>query len=184
MEKEQTDIIPTQSDKENKDSFGKFRTAEELLKAYYSLEGEFTKRSQKLKEMETVKQATDWEGKVADLIKAYPIAEKFSNEMAQEIRDNEQLIKNESCLEKALLSVLSKNYKTPEELASDTVVIDKVLGSEQNQDKIITEYLNKIKNKKSPITLPKGGAIPLTPPQKVTSIREAGELARKIIEES
>lgn len=184
MEKEQTDIIPTESDKENKDSYGKFRSADELLKAYNSLEGEFTKRSQRLKEMESVKNSTDWEGKVAELIKTYPIAEKFSNEMAQEIRDNSELVKNESCLEKALLSVLSKNYKTTEQLASDTKVIDKVLGDEQNQEKIIADYLVKIKNKRSPITLPKGGAIPLTPPQRVTSIKEAGEIARKIIEES
>lgn len=184
MEKEQTDIIPTESDKENKDSYGKFRSADELLRAYNSLEGEFTKRSQRLKEMESVKVSTDWEGKVAELIKTYPIAEKFSNEMAQEIRDNSELVKNESCLEKALLSVLSKNYKTPEELASDTKVIDKVLENEQNQEKIIADYLVKIKNKRSPITLPKGGAIPLTPPQSVTTIKEAGEIARKIIEES
>lgn len=184
MEKEQTEIIPIENDKENKDSYGKFKTADELLRAYSSLESEFTKRSQRLKELETIKNSTDWEAKVAELINTYPIAEKFSNEMAQEIRENGELIKKESCLEQALLNVLSKNYKTPEELASDTNIIDKVLESQKNQEKIIAEYLSKIKNKKSPITLPKGGAIPLTPPQKVTSIKEAGEMARKIIEES
>ncbi len=181
---EQTNIIPTEGDKENKDSFGKFRTADELLKAYNSLEGEFTKRSQKLKEMESMSKQTDWEGKVSELINAYPIAEKFSTEIAQEIRENSELIKSESCLEKALLSVLTKNYKTPEQYASDSAVVDKVLSNEENQEKIITNYLSKIKSKQSPVTLPKGGAIPLTPPQKVTSIKEAGELAKKIIEES
>lgn len=184
MEKEQTNIIPTESDKENKDSFGKFRTVEELLKAYTSLESEFTKRSQKLKEMESMSKQPDWEGKVSELIKTYPIAERFSAEIAKEIQDNNELIKSDSCLEKALLSVLSKGYKSPEELASDSVVVDRVLSDEQNQEKIITSYLSKIKSKQSPITLPKGGAIPLTPPIKVTTIKEAGELAKKIIEES
>ncbi len=47
-EKEQTgEIIP-----ESSDSFGKFKTAEDLLKAYNCLEAEFTKRSQQLRALE------------------------------------------------------------------------------------------------------------------------------------
>lgn len=184
MEKEQTEIIPTLSDKENKDSYGKFQTADELLKAYNSLESEFTKRSQRLKELENVKKATDWEGKVSELVKKYPVAETLGVDIAKEISEDSELTKSEDCLEKALLKVLSKNYKAPDDLAKEKSVIDKVLESEENREKIIDEYLAKIKSKQPPITLPKGGAIPLSPPQKLASIKEAGEMARKIIEES
>ncbi len=184
MEKEQTEIIPTTGDKENQDSYGKFKTAEELLKAYNSLESEFTKRSQKLKELENSKKASDWEDKVTELVKKYPVAEALGGEIAKEISEDYELIKSEDCLEKALLKVLSKNYKAPEDLAKEKTVVDKVLQSEENKEKIIDEYLTKIKSKQPPVTLPKGGAIPLTPPQRIASIKEAGELARKIIEET
>ena len=52
MEQEQISDIPASSDKNTENSYGKFKTADELLKAYNALESEFTKRSQKLKEYE------------------------------------------------------------------------------------------------------------------------------------
>ena len=44
---------------ENKVSYGKFKDADALLKAYNSLEAEFTKRSQRLKELESAVDLTD-----------------------------------------------------------------------------------------------------------------------------
>ena len=47
MEQEQISSIPADGDKNTETSYGKFKSAEELLKAYNALESEFTKRSQK-----------------------------------------------------------------------------------------------------------------------------------------
>ena len=58
-------------------SYGKFKSAEELLKAYNALEGEFTKRSQKLSEYEKKSAEPDWESKVNKFVGKYPIAEKY-----------------------------------------------------------------------------------------------------------
>lgn len=164
-------------------SYGKFKSAEELLKAYNLLQGEFTKRSQKLAEYERQKaEATDWEGKVADFVQSYPIAEKYADELAREIANNEKIAGKENCLESALLNVLSSKVKTTEEMAADESVIDRVLSAEENRDKIINQYLERIKRNASPTTLPKGGAIPVNPPLPARTIKEAGEIAIKIIE--
>ncbi|NLL56368.1 MAG: hypothetical protein GX242_04040 [Clostridiales bacterium] len=183
-EKEQQEILPTASDKENTASFGKFRNAEELLKAYNSLESEFTKRSQKLRELEQqVPKKTDWESKVATLYQKYPQANDYTEEIISEIANNETLINEESCLENALISVLSKKVMTKEQAASDQDVVNMVLERPENKEKIIASYIDSIKNSNLPKTFPKaGGAIPVTP-NKPTTLSEAGRIAQKYLEE-
>lgn len=161
-------------------SYGKFKSAEELLKAYNALEGEFTKRSQKLSEYEKKSNAPDWEGKVAEFVKKYPIAERYADEVAGEIAKNGKTIDDNS-LERALLTVLSTKVKTADEMAEDKNVIDRVLSSEKNRDSVIKQYLEGIRRNVPPVTLPKGGAIPVTPPMSVRTIKEAGEIAIKIL---
>jgi transcription termination factor NusB len=184
IEKEQQQILPTNSDKENTNSFGKFRNAEELLKAYNSLEGEFTKRSQKLRELELkAPEKTDWESKVANLYEKWPQANSYTDEMIREIADNKTLLNEESCLENALISVLSKKIVSKEQAAKDEDVVNMVLEKKENKEKIISSYLDTIRTSTLPKTFPKaGGAIPLTP-NKPTTLTEAGLIAQKYLEE-
>lgn len=162
-------------------SYGKFKSAEELLKAYNALEGEFTKRSQKLSEYEKKSAEPDWESKVNKFVGKYPIAEKYAEELAGEITKNGNKEIDETCLERALLTVLSSKVKTTDEMAEDENVIDKVLSSEKNRNSIISRYLDGIRKNVPPTTLPKGGAIPVTTPMSARTIRDAGEIAKKIL---
>jgi ribosomal protein S17E len=185
MEKEQVVIIPTEeSDKDITPSFGKFQTAEELLKAYNSLEGEFTKRSQKLREYEKVTTPkTDWESKVNLLLDKYPIAEKYTDDLAKEIGNNKNLLQDDNCLEKALISVLSQKVKSKADMASDEEVVSMVMGKDDNREKVIADYLTQIRTKSLPKTFPKtGGAIPAISTKPI-SLGEAGKLAQKYLEE-
>lgn len=174
--------ISAEGEKEREASYGKFKSAEELLKAYNSLQSEFTKRSQKLSEYEKSREAEkSWEGKVADFAAKYPVAEKYADELAREIANNEKITEREDCLESALLNVLAGKVKTPEEMAADETVVERVLSAEKNRERIIEQYLEKIRSNAAPTTLPKGGAIPVAPASART-IREAGEIAIKIME--
>lgn len=180
---EKTEMNPTKvSEKEQEASYGKFKTADELLNAYNSLESEFTRRSQKLKSYEEQsKKNTDWENKVQKLVEKYPIATKFSEQISEEI-DKGDLIKDENCLEKALLKVLSKNFKEESEQAKDERVRKYVLEDEQIREKIIEEYREKLKNN-APKILPKGGQSTISRPTRPKNIYDAGEMALKIINE-
>ncbi len=182
MKEDKTYELPADGGKEQEASYGKFKTAEELLKAYNSLQSEFTKRSQKLAEYEQKKIETEkWEGRVAEFVAKYPVAERYADEIAQEIAKNENGANGEANLESALLNVLVAKVKTPEQMAADDDVIEKVLNADANREKIIAQYLDTVKSNPYPVTLQKGGAIPLTPPIRPRNIREAGELALKII---
>lgn len=179
---EEKTLQPAEIDNGQEVSYGKFKSAEELLKAYNALQSEFTKRSQMLKEYEKKMNGYEWEGKVSDFVNKYPIAEKYTEELAKEIANDGELKDVENGLEKALLKVLSSKVKSVEEMASDENVIDKVISNEAIREKIIDRYLNEYDSKVLPVTLPKGGAIPVTPPLPARNVREAGRIAQKIIE--
>lgn len=180
MEQEKISQIPVcEDDKKAETSYGKFHSAEELLKAYSALESEFTKRSQKLKELEA-KQAGDQKAsEVKKFMERYPVAERFAEELTEEIAKGADASKG---LEGALLNVLSRNVKTADEMAKDEKVISKVLGDEENKEHVISGYLDRIRENSSFKSLPKGGAIPVAPCYRPKSIREAGEIAKKILE--
>jgi len=160
-------------------SYGKFKSAEELLRAYNSLETEFTKRSQKLSEYE--RRETGFDSKVTEFVKNYPIAEKYADEIAAEIKDVGEIGERE--LERALLTVLSGKVKTAEQMAADDEVVRLVLKSENNRKAVINDYLDGVRRNGAPVTLPKGGATPVTPPSNPRTIKEAGSVAIKILTE-
>ena len=156
-----------------KESYGKFRSADELLKAYVALESEFTKRSQTLARYEKERADSDRENKVKDFFKKYPVAERYADELANAI-EHDSLTP-----EDALIAVLTKNVRSVDESAGDDKVVDKVLSDPKNRDKVIAEYLSAYRVDSAP--LPRGGAIPVTPPLPVNTIEEAGQVALKIL---
>ena len=107
MEQEQTSNLSDNIDKKVENSYGKFKSAEELLKAYNALESEFTKRSQKLKEYEkNVLTVRSVEEQAEELVKKYPIASDYAEELAQEVAVSK--VSNNNKLKEALLEVLVK----------------------------------------------------------------------------
>ena len=179
MEQEQISDIPASSDKNTENSYGKFKTADELLKAYNALESEFIKRSQKLKEYEKKAEGKSFYESARDLARKYPIAEKYAEEIANEVASAETQEKTN--LEEALIKVLSSKIKTPDQMAKDETVIGKVLSDENNRDYIIKGYLDQINGQNAPVVMPDGGEMPMVKPYKPSSIKEAGELAKMII---
>ena len=180
MEQEQISSIPADGDKNTETSYGKFKSAEELLKAYNALESEFTKRSQKLKELEKTVEGKSLADKAKEFARKYPIVENYAEEVAEEVAVAETREKNN--LEEALIKVLSRKIKTPDQMAKDETVIEKVLSEDSNRDYIINKYLAQINDRQVPVAMPAGGAMPVRPPYKPSSIKEAGELAKMIIE--
>ncbi len=138
MEQEQISVIPADGDKKEGTSLGKFNSAEELLKAYTALESEFTKRSQKLKELES----------------------------------------------RANLQKEGENDKQTATAAraAQTIEAQESKSCMQGQTDVVEGYMRLIRENLSPRSLPKGGAIPLSPVSKPRTIKEAGEIAKKLLE--
>jgi len=185
-----------ESVKEEETSLGKFRDSEALLKAYNSLQAEFTRKSQRLKELENkedsdkaeapdsspVYLSADWQKQVQEFIIKNPIGEKYREEIAGEIMKDEALARDKQCLKIALDRVLASKYRQPEELLGDENFINNfVTNNEKVREKIIGEYLESLNLHKSPDVIKKKGDIPLSPVTRPKTIKEAGEMAAKLL---
>lgn len=165
----------------NKHKYGKFKNPQELLKAYGELEKEFTRRSQRLKELENGKQTKqvksdeDWKSAVDKFFTEIPAAKAFAKDIANTLLANPQMREDENCLSSALLSVLADKFRTPEQLMEDGQFLnDYVLRSERVKDAIITQYLDDMRQGMPPLTMRSGGLQCVAPKVKPKTIEEAG----------
>lgn len=166
-------------------NFGKFKDAESLLKAYNSLEAEFTKKSQKLATLETENEKiqteqnkiAEQEKRVEEFVSKFEIAKPFSSALKESLANGENL-------QDKAIELISKSYKTAEFYANDDEFLNNYIFSNQEiKDKIVKDYLSRI-TQNSPIKVENGGgAISLTPPKMPTTIQEAGKLAKSIIKQ-
>lgn len=96
QENEVETTVQTDAPSENAgETTSRFKTPDELLKAYECLEKEFTKRSQKLKALEkelsekapsnVAYAQNDWQQKVDDFFESRPEIAPFKKEIAEEI---------------------------------------------------------------------------------------------------
>lgn len=168
-------------------NYGKFKDAESLLKAYNNLEAEFTKKSQRLKTLESENEKTQFElakkaeqeKRVDEFVSKFDIAKPFSSALKESLAQTDELdIKEET------IRLISKTYKTPDEYVKDSEFLNNYIFSNQEiKDKIVKDYLSKIAQT-SPIKVENGGgSISLTPPKVPTTIKEAGRLAKSIIKQ-
>ena len=172
---------------DKKQSFGKFKNPEELLKAYQELEKEFTKKSQKLSKLEAL---ADGESQVFDdesfkvaadkFFENTPSAKPFAKDIALKIIEKPELKKDKNCLSVALMQVLIDKFRTPEQLMQDGQFLnDYVLSSSKVKNAIIGAYLKDIRDGQPPATLSGDGLQCVAPSKKIRSIEEAGRMFLK-----
>ena len=167
--------------------FGKFKDVESLLKAYNSLESEFTKKSQRLSMLETeneknlnqISKQAEQEKRVDEFVTKFEIAKPFSSALKESLAQNENAdIKDEA------LNLISKSYKTAKDFSQDEEFLNNYIFSNQEiKDKIVKEYLSKVTQNSAIKVENGGGSITLTPPKKPTTIKEAGRMAKSIIKQ-
>lgn len=183
----QDDTVESADKQDKKQSFGKFKNPEELLKAYQELEKEFTKKSQKLSKLEALadseSQGFDDESfKVAadKFFENTPSAKPFAKDIALKIIEKPELKKDRNCLSVALMQVLIDKFRTPEQLMQDGQFLnDYVLSSSKVKDAIIGAYLKDIRDGQPPATLSGDGLQCVAPSKKIRSIEEAGRMFLK-----
>ena len=171
----------------SKENFGKFKDSESLLKAYNSLQAEFTKKSQKLAtlESETEKQneiknkQAALHQRVEDFVTKFDIVKPFSSALKETLAVSE-----DANLEEEAIRLISNTYKSADFYAKDSEFLNNYIYSNQEiKDNIIKDYLSKL-TQNSPIKVDNSGtSISLTPPKQPTTIQEAGKLAKSIIKQ-
>ena len=167
--------------------FGKFKDVESLLKAYNSLESEFTKKSQKLASLENeniktqheLTKKAEQESKVDEFVSKFDFAKPFSSALKESLSQSEDID-----LKEEALRLMAKTYKSAMEYSKDDEFLNNYIYSNQEiKDKIVKDYLSKI-TQNSPIKMNNGGtSIALTPAKTPATIQEAGKLAKSIIKQ-
>lgn len=175
-------------------SYGKFKDAESLFSAYNNLQAEFTKKCQKLSELEKsevqdVEQnqpiflSENWNEKVSGFLETNSEAGEYANEISDIILKNEEIAKSPNALELAWAKVVQNNYIAPKKLSSDENVFNNyIFSNEDLKNKVLSLYLKELENTKTPPTISShtGGAIAFAAPQKANTLSEAKSLVEKI----
>ena len=181
-QEDKTEDIEEDKNKQEKEDrkYGKFKTPEELLHAYGELEKEFTRRSQRLKELENASREPfrtdeDWKAAVDKFFEETPSAKVFAKDIANEIISHPELKQNKNCLNIALTRALVSKFRTPEQMMNDGQFLkDYVLTSQAVKDAVIAEYLQGLKAGEPPFVLGGGGRQFASSPKPPKTIEEAG----------
>lgn len=167
---------------------GKFKDAKSLLEAYGSLEAEFTRKSQKLaeiqKENERLSQTQcEKYASVDDFISRNADMEKYKKEIT-EILTIDEVSNLPNKYQVAYLIAKQSDSKSASKL-NDPEFIDKQIESNSKiKDKIIFDYLSNLNQfQPSPSVMSGNSASVFFSPQtdKPKTIREAGELFSKML---
>lgn len=173
------------SEENQEQRFGKFKNPNELYKAYCELEKEFTRRSQKLKQLQNETEngfasEEQWKEAVEKFFDKIPSAKNFAKDIACKIMEEPELKRDKNCLNIALTRVLADKYIAPEELIKDGQFLERyVFGSKDVQDRIIKTYLKGVHDGQPPVTLVESGTQCVAPSLKPKTIQEAGMLFLK-----
>lgn len=154
---------------------GKFKNPEKLLDAYNELQSEFTRKCQKLSEVEkqlyesnkgeesgtlpmTDTEEFAWNKNLKEFLQTHKFANTFAEEITKELIGDEKLKNAEDGLEKAYLKVLDKNYVLPKDLANDQNFLENhIYNNNEIKEKIIKEYVASLQKAQSPITVSNAG---------------------------
>ena len=196
-------------DEQTSTSLKKFKDVKSLEKAYGSLESEFTKRSQRIKELEgKVAELTEFklgaekekaaleaergarENKengerglsgAEEFYKKFPEAAKYAEKIADFAESGENLSDKEF-LEKAYVKCLLREAEELRAKLNDEEFLYGQIESTPIKDRVIKAYLSGVKNSpKTPYLLRGDGNIAVLPPVKPKTLAEAGRLAEDYI---
>ena len=177
-------------------ALGRFSSADELLGAYNSLEAEFTRRCQKLKELERENERliSAEQSKKNSSVKDFQVGKGFKEKYPEtnEIMSSLYEIaaksgdEAEGFLERAYVNYLKgemenqKNYYT-----SNGYILESAGKTQAVKDEIIREYLMGVNDSKPTVGRFKGnGESVVTPPSKPKTLSDASRIANLIFEKA
>ena len=169
--------VPTTTNVDNDDndaSYGKFKSAESLYKAYKQLEKEFTKKSQKLRAyLESTMSADDT---LAGMIAVNPELSNYAEELRGAITaGTNSNIKLAECL--------NGRVSEPCHIIKNEDFLDSYVYSNADiKGKIIADYLETLQERRSPMTIKGRGNAYVSPAYRPHSLQEASKLATKFIQ--
>lgn len=170
---------------QTKTELGKFKNVQDLMDAYNSLQSEFTRKcqllSQALKDKgeQTDEDKTFDENKFDSFLEENDKAKNYADEIKNLVAENPS-----ASFEDAWGRAVLNRLKNDENNSSDPLINEYVLSNEQLKNKVIEDYLERLKGRESPyvMTSSSGERLSGTIQTSPTSLEEAKLLTRKMFE--
>lgn len=189
-------------------SQSKFKDVKSLEQAYLNLQSEFTRKCQRLSELEKssgdnllTKNASDstsesenvkvskpfyemegWQESVNNFLTNHPDASEFASEIVNEILMDKDLAFSPNSLTNAYNKILASKYIPKQNLLEDEDFVNNyILTNEKIKEKIINNYIKNLNNNTPKVISSSHlSSVGLTPNKKPTTLEEAKLLAKNM----
>jgi len=165
---------------------GKFKSVDDLYQAYNNLQAEFTRKCQRLAEMEKDKtqEAQSQEEKLDIAFKVFlsenQNAVSFADEIKQRVLQNVELIATEKPFDKVWAQMLVEKLSMPNS-TQEPMVQNFVLNDENLKNLVIQNYVKQLQENKAPFVMSSNSGERVTKP--ATPKPESFEQAKKLVVE-
>lgn len=180
--------IDTEKQSENQDgsNLGKFKDVQTLLNAYNSLQAEFTRKSQKLAEIQKEKEEIalfSYNDSLDEILKDESDNDKYKKEIAEILNNNKEInnLPNRNHIAFKIIKETEKNIEN--KINSQEFIDECVKNNTTLYNAIISKYLSNLNNiPANNNIITSCGSIYFSPNQnKPTTIKEAGEIFSKML---
>ena len=151
----------TVGEAEKGETIGKFKSVEALLDAYNNLEKEFTKKSQRLSQLEkdkTVEEENlnkELDKKFHTFLSSNLEAESFGDELKEKVQSDDNLKKMDDPFGYVWAEMIFEKLKNPNQ--DEKVLNNYILKNESLKNMVIENYVNQLTENKSPIKISSSG---------------------------
>lgn len=158
LNKAEEESVASDIGSQNNDSvseYGKFKSREALLDAYNNLEKEFTRKCQRLSELEkdkTEENEISLEDKFSQFLSENTDAIGYSEEIMKIAQTDDKIKSLQDPFMAAWCKVLCEDV-LHRASAGDYCLNKYVLSSEEIQHKIVEDYLGKLREQKNPVVI-------------------------------
>lgn len=164
--------------------YGKFKSPEALLDAYNNLEKEFTRKCQRLSELEkekTEENEISLEDKFSQFLSENTDATGYSEEIMKIAQSDEKIKSLQDPFMAAWCKVLCEDV-LHRASAGDYCLNKYVLSSEEIQHKIVEDYLGKLREQKNPVVMSSssGESVSSAEIEHPSTLEEAKQLVDKM----
>lgn len=156
---EQTESEAEQSEAERGVPIGKFKSVDDLYHAYNSLQSEFTKKCQKLAEIEKDKTQVPSDEQLEENFKAFLLenqeAYSYVDEIKGRVMSDEKLKIQEKPFDKVWAEMLFEKLSSPNKV-NEPMVQNLILKDEKIKDLVIQNYVMGLEQNKAPLVMSSG----------------------------
>ena len=162
---------------------GKFKSVDDLFEAYNNLQAEFTRKSQRLSELEKDKMSKSSqdnviENKFQTFLSKNQEAVVYADEIKSRAMQSESLKNDDACFDIVWAEMLYEKLSSPNK-AKEPIVQNLVLKDEELKNLVIENYMKQLQEQKTPVIMSSNSGERVT--KTVAPKPDSFEQAKKIV---